>query len=169
MGQRVHGRCLYKSGSGGKNLEPGPNIGGPLCNDRHDSDLGASEGHSAGQPVGHLYYDLDGSVRDAPHLNTLPLQELEEAAGGLLCEKDGEPIEEVPARVEVRTRETTRVYTDTITPDQGGPLSGDPPAYKAHLCRPTRRCVCGYRPNMNRINLWKDTEATDWKQASEDF
>ena len=102
---------------------------------------------------------------------------MEEAAGGLLCEKDGEPIEEVPARVEVRTRETTRVYTDTITSDQGGTLqlitnkfkSCDPPAYKAHLRRPTRKCVCGYRPNMNRINLWKDTEATDWNQARDDF
>ena len=121
------------------------------------------------------HYRLDPSVTDTPHLPTLPLDDILQDDGFAEVDAEGVGRPPVPPRGLVRQHEPSRVSISTVGPDRGGPLqlltnqftTGDPPVKKAHLCRPTRVCVCGYKPNVHRVDLW--TEWQDWNSEADNF
>ena len=123
------------------------------------------------------HYNLAEEIVDTPVLPTLPMQDLEQEYDVDWAEVTGHGglHNPSPPRSVTRMKETTRILIDTVGPDKGGPLqvitnnfgTGNPPVKKVHLCRPTRRCVCGYKPAAHRIDLW--TVCDEWNVVAHDY
>ena len=121
------------------------------------------------------FYDLDEREMDRPQLPTVHLDDIEAVTEGMTdVSLEHDPRPALPPRGEYRNRETNRKYINTVTVAEGGPIAlitnkfptGKPAALKAHLCYPTRQCVCGYKPNVNKIDRWKNkietSQVAEW-------